>query len=59
MKYSPHYLLQHAMIGTLMTTALLVPPDDRRTLLIANAHHYGSMIFIFCSAILFAILPDA
>lgn len=47
------------MIGTLMTTALLVPPDDRRTLLIANAHHYGSMIFIFCSAILFAILPDA
>lgn len=39
-------------------TVLLVPRDDRPTLAIANGYFYGSLIFITCSAVVFATLPS-
>lgn len=41
-----------------LDTALLVPQDDARTYALAKGYFYGSLVFIMCSAALFAVLPN-
>jgi hypothetical protein len=54
-------LVKGRMMGAKYTSeaVLLVSQDDKRTLAIANGYFYGSLIFIMCSAVLFAALPSA
>jgi hypothetical protein len=51
-------VVQRAQRKHALDTALLVPAEDQHTYLMAKRYFYGSVLFIMCSAALFAVLPN-